>query len=241
MKPTQVYLALVSAVLVFAACIGFVHINWWFFNDAKNSPGLQSAAPLAIGIPTLLFAIIATVAAMACAKASQIQADAANAQTETAKAQVAVANEQLALAKAQLEDQKLQMVVQRRIDAAREMAAFQRLVAEDEATRPRFKIVSSFSRTHDANLEIGNCGGGVAIDLRITGPTPNTKFGKVAILSVGERARGIFDLIEMEIGSATCTFTSRMGSRWLVDLKFRGSELIEENVKVERPYEIAPA
>jgi hypothetical protein len=239
MNLARIYGALALAALIVFACINAAYHYWWFLTDPKNSAGLQAIGPLLIGVPTLLFAVIATLAASASAKASEEQANAAKAQTEVAKAQVAAANEQLALAKSQLEDQKLQVAVQRRIDAAREMAALQRLKAEDEATRPRFKIVSSISRSNATDLEISNCGGGEAINLTIAGPTPNTKFGKVAILPVGKNARGIFDLVEMEVLPAKCTFISRMGSKWTVDLRFRDSALIEENVEVERPYEIS--
>jgi hypothetical protein len=239
MNPARLYGALAVAAVIVLTCAYAAYCNWWFLTDPKNSVGLQAAAPLLVGIPTLLFAVIATLAASASAKASEAQAKAANAQTEAAKAQVAVAKEQLTLAKAQLEDQRIQTEVQRRIEAVREKAALQRLKAEDEATRPRFKIASSVSKSNSADLEIRNCGGGEAISLAIEGPTPNTKFGKVAILPVGENARGIFDLVEMAVRPAKCTFTSRMGSKWTVDLRFRDYELIEENVEVERSYEIS--
>ncbi len=217
------------------AALAWAH--WGWISQSQNSSGLQAVASFAVGIPTLLFAGLATLAARESAVSSAKQSVAADRQAEAAAAQADAAREQIRLMEFQYNEQQRQAAVQRNIDEAREIAAFHRLVAEDEATRPRFSISSSYSRMNRASVDLKNVGGGDAINLTIAGPNPNTPKIHAAILREGATLRCTLDLIDMELQEAICTFTSRMGSRWVVQLRMRDNGLMETPWTVDRPYD----
>ena len=216
--------------------VALVKIHWAWLSQSQNGGGLQAAAAIVVGIPTLLFAGLATLAASESAASSAKQSIAADRQAEAAVAQAKAAHEQIRLTEFQYQEQQRQAAVQRSIDDAREVAAYHRLVAEDEATRPRFTISSSFSRSNQASVEIKNIGGGDALNMMIASPNANSSKIHLPILREGTGFRCKLDLIDMELQEAICTFTSRMGSRWVVQLRMQDN-LMESLVNVDRPYD----
>lgn len=237
MKPRKiVFLVLYEAFFVGLGA-ALTKIFWAWISQPQNGAGLQAAAAFVVGIPTLLFAGLATLAASESAKSSAKQSIAADRQAEAAVAQAEAAREQIRLMEFQYNEQQRQAAVQRNIDEARESAAFHRLVAQDEATRPRFTISSSYSRMNRASIELKNVGGGDAINLTIVNPNPNAAKIHAPILREGATLPCTLDLIDMELQEAVCTFTSRMGSRWVVQLRMQANGLIETSREVDRPYD----
>jgi hypothetical protein len=217
------------AILIVLVCVIGVGRYWSWLSAPENSTAMQAAIAIVIGAPTLIFAAVGTLAAIESAKSSASQARAADRQAEAA-------NEQIRLSTFQFDQQEKHFDAQRRIDRLRELAEYQRLVAEDDATRPRFAISSSYSRMDRANIELKNIGGGDALDVEITSPVGNSPRIKEPIVRAGQTFRCSLDLIQMEVQPAICLFTSRVGSRWSVQLRFRNA--LEESVaSVIRPYE----
>jgi hypothetical protein len=78
----------------------FIHRYWWWMNDSTRASGVQAAAAIVLGGPTLVFAIFATIAAIQSAEASIKQATAADRQAAAANAQAeAGLNQSFAAAK----------------------------------------------------------------------------------------------------------------------------------------------
>lgn len=227
---------IIGSLIIVGVCTFVVASNWGWLSSPENSTAMQAAIAIVIGTPTLIFVAAGTVAAIESARSSARQAVAADRQAEAATAQAEAANEQIRLSKFQFDEQEKHFEVQRRIDRLRGLAEYERLVAEDNASRPRFAIVSAFSRTNRANIELKNVGGGDALDVEIVSPVSNSPRIKQDIVRAGAIFRCPLDLIDMEIQPAICTFTSRVGSRWEVKLKFQ-NELKETEAVVSRPYE----
>lgn len=229
-------IVILGAMIVVGICVFFVMRNWCWLSSPQNSTAMQAALAIIIGIPTLIFVATGTVAAIESARSSARQAIAADRQAVAATAQAGAANEEIRLSKLQFDEQERHFEAQRRIDRLRELAEYERLVAEDNASRPRFDIASSYSRTDRANIDLKNVGGGDALDVEIISPVGKSPRIKQDIVRAGATFRCSLDLIQMEIQPATCTFTSQVGSRWEVKLRFQ-NELIEVGVSVSRPYE----
>ena len=88
--------------------------------------------------------------------------------------------------KFQFDEQEKHFEAQRRIDRLRELAEYERLVAEDNASRPRFAIGSAFSRTDRANIELKNAGGGDALGVEIVSPVGSSPRIKQDIVRAGQ-------------------------------------------------------
>jgi len=230
-----VIVILVAAIVV-GACVFVVASNWCWLSAPQNSTAMQAAIAIIIGTPTLIFVAAGTVAAIESARSSARQATAADRQAAAATAQADAAKEQVRLSKFQFDEQEKHFDAQRRIDRLREMAEYERLVAEDNASRPRFAIVSGFSRMNRANIDLKNVGGGDALDIEIISPMSNSPRIKQDIVRAGATFRCSLDLIEMEIQPAVFAFTSQAGSRWVAKLKFQNA-LTEVEASVSRPYE----
>ncbi len=229
-------IVIVGALIIVGICAFGVARNWSWLSAPQNSTAMQAAIAIVIGIPTLIFVATGTVAAIESARSSARQAVAADRQAEAAIAQAGAANEQIRLSKFQFDEQEKHFEAQRHIDRLRELAEYERLVAEDNASRPRFAIVSAYSRTDRASIELKNVGGGDALDVEIVSPVGNSPRIKQDIVRSGATFRCCLDLIQMEIQPATCTFTSQAGSRWEVKLQFQNG-LLEAGASVSRPYE----
>jgi hypothetical protein len=229
-------IVILCAISIVGACTFFVAKNWNWLSSTENSTAMQAAIAIIIGAPTLIFVATGTLAAIESARSSARQAVAADRQAEAAIAQAEAANDQIRLSKFQFEEQEKHFEAQRRADRLKELAEYERLVAEDNASRPRFAIASAYSRTNRANIDLKNVGGGDALDLEIVSPVSNSPRIKMDIVRAGTVFRCSLDLIEMEIQPAICKFTSGVGSRWEVRLMFQNG-LTETEVSVSRPYE----
>lgn len=236
MKIRNIVIVILGALIIVGLCIFVVARNWSWLSSPQNSTAMQAAIAIVIGTPTLIFVAAGTVAAIELARSSARQAVAADRQAEAAIAQAEAANEQIRLSKFQFDEQETHFEAQRRIDRLRELAEYERLVAEDNATRPRFAISSSYSRMNRVSIDLKNVGGGDALDVEIISPVGNSPRIKQDIVRAGATFRCSLDLIEMEIQPAICTFTSVAGSRWEVKYQFQ-NELIEVGASVSRPYE----
>ncbi len=232
-------------IVVVCLCLAFllglatlaVVWRWRWLSDPQNSTATGAAVAIIIGLPTLLFASLATVAAIQSAQSSQRQAIAADREADAAIAQAEAAREQIKLSRFQFEEEQKRFQQQQRIDRLREIAAYQRLVAEDDAMRPHFVITGAYSLTNGASVEITNNGGGDAIDLEIIGPTVGSASVRYEIVRAGTMFRCSLDLITMQTHPAVCKFRSRLGSTWTLHLRMQGG-LKEEVVSVVHPYAV---
>jgi hypothetical protein len=229
-------IVILCAISIVGACTFFVGRNWTWLSSPENSTAMQAAIAIIIGAPTLIFVATGTLAAIESARSSARQAVAADRQAEAAIAQAEAAKDQIRLSKFQFDEQEKHFEVQRRIDRLKELAEYERLVAEDNASRPRFAIVSAISRTNRANVELKNVGGGDALDVEIVSPVSNSPRVRQDIVRAGAIFRCALDLIDMEIQPAICKFTSVVGSRWEVKLMFQNG-LTETEASASRPYE----
>lgn len=237
MKLRQIVAVCLCLGFVLAAATLAVVWRWHWLSDPQNSTATEAAVAIIIGLPTLLFASLATVAAVQSAQSSQRQAVAADREADAAIAQAEAAREQIKLSKFQFEEERKHFQQQQRIDRLHEIAAYERLSAEDDATRPRFIISGGYSLKNGAGVELMNNGGGDAINLEIAGPTAGKAPIRYGIVRAGKTFGCLLDLVSMQTHPAVCTFKSRLGSTWTLHLRMRGS-LEEEVVSVVRPYAI---
>lgn len=239
MNVREVVFAIAGAVLLGGGCIVVVVWRWAWLSAPQNSTAVQAAVALAVGVPTVVFAGVATLAAIESARSSAKQSKAADRQAEAAIVQAEAAREQINLSEFQFREQQKHFEAQQRIDRKHELAAYSQLVAEDDATRPRFTISGGYSVTNGAGVELKNIGGGDAIDLSITVPNTTKKPISYSIVRAGTVIRCNLDLVDMQMQPAKFVCTSQLGSRW--ELEYRMTPgLTEVGVSVVRPYELEP-
>ena len=234
--PMKKLLGIILYVFVVAGIITGLLVSFrsWL-SSPQNSGFVQTAVSVIAGILTILFAGVATLAATESAHSSAKQAAAADRQVEAAK-------EQIRMSSLQFEEQRKHAESQQRIDQAREIAAYNKFIAEDEVVRPRFACMNQSGSQNGVQfihglLELKNVGGGEAIDLTIADTLADSLQEKCPVLRKDEVCSFNLNASILLERCVLCTFTSRMGSQWTIQLQQKSNQLKETVIAIERPYE----
>lgn len=124
MSGRQILLVCLIVLAFVSAGTALVVNRWTWLSTAQNSSAATAAAAIIIGLPTLVFAGFATLAAIQSARSSDKQATAADREADAAIAQAEAAREQIKLSKFQFEEEQKHFQQQQRIDHLREIAAY---------------------------------------------------------------------------------------------------------------------
>jgi hypothetical protein len=128
-------------IALIAGALTIVFRNWVWFNDPQHSSATQAATAIILGIPTLAFAVFATIAAIRSAEASEAQARAADAQAQSARSQTQVAEVQLEISRAALKEQTRPILQLERLDPGKPWYEWgQRYEIENAGTGAALKL-----------------------------------------------------------------------------------------------------
>ncbi|MGD0481708.1 MAG: hypothetical protein ABSA42_16155 [Terracidiphilus sp.] len=192
--------------------------HWWhWLTYGQNAVALEASA-------TVIAALVATAAGIfaACAYKATV-------------AQLRIARNQLQLAHTQFDTERARFEEERRRTLKAARALFERTSAEEESTRPRFRVVSGYqSSLAMQNWEFRNLGSSAATDVSVSKSDESEMLAQANIIRPGEsiKIQATYQTVVKE--GVIFRFRTEFGSRWQLIPRLDGTEEIRN---VTRNYE----
>ncbi len=194
--------------------------HWWhWLTYSQNASALQAVA-----------AVVATAAAIAAGFFAGM------AYLATVR-QVDLAREQLQLAHAQFNAEREHLEEERKSNRKTAEANYQRTVAEEEAVRPRFRLVGGYMPTGGVQaLEFTNAGNGPANDVCFTSLISGATLLQTDYVGPGNRFIVRIDPVELTASGVQIRFRTTFGSLWKTILTVGSTDAGERVMDVTRLY-----
>jgi len=200
---------------------------WHWLTYGQNSSALQTVA-----------AVVAAIAAIFAGFYAARAYRAANQQVELVREQLTEQRNENAAAASRYNDEKTRVEQEREEAKAKARAQYRQMIVDEDASRPRFKNRSSYSRTHGQSLSFENYGGTPAENVRFTSPVTDKLIVQRGYVKPGEQCSGTFDAAEMEQVGVFITFRNHRGTEWTVRYYLNSATGSDEVVSVHRPWNV---
>ncbi len=194
-------------------------VHWWHW----LAYGQNAAVVGALG--TVVAALAATAAGVFAAHAYK-----------ATLSQLQIAREQLSLAHAQFDSERNRFEEELRIRAIAERARFDRMSAEEEATRPRFRMMNGYQPLGGMQRwEFKNFGTSAATEVSVSLRDGGGPLAKEGIVGVGAAIAFLCTPWDLEKEGLLFRFKTEFGSRWCIIVRLNGSEEIESVTRIYAP------